>query len=243
LIRSAGGEILAGVSVRQIRPRPEGGLWIEHDQQREHFDKVIFTGPVNVLQMVAAQELLNVAKGGAEVEYLGVICMVLVTRKPLVPYYIVNIADKRSSFTGIIGMSNVVASDETAGLCLTYLPKYVLSTDPLLQQTDDELREIFFDGLHLMFPDFKTEEIVSVHINRATKVQPLQVLNYSSIAPQVVTAHEDFFVLNTSQFIHGTLNNNEVIGAVNAFLKEYGARIERAESSNQQVSPSPALLA
>ena len=33
---------------------------------REHCDKVIFTGPVNVLQMVAARELLNVAKGGGD---------------------------------------------------------------------------------------------------------------------------------------------------------------------------------
>ena len=156
----------------------------EHDEQREYCDKVIFTGPVNVLQMVAARELLNVAKGGGEVEYLGVICMVLVTRRPLVPYYLVSIADKRIPFTGVIGMSNVVAREETAGRCLTYLPKYVLSTDPLLQRPDDELRALFFNGLRLMFPDLKTEEIEGAHLNRAIKVQPLQVLNYSSIVPK-----------------------------------------------------------
>ena len=243
LIRAADGEIRTGVSVRQIRPRSEGGLWVECEQNRDRFDKVIFTGPTNILQIVAARELLDVASGGDAVEYLGVICMVLVTRRPLVPYYVVNIAEKRIPFTGIIGMSNLVAPEETAGRCLTYLPKYVLSTDPLLQRPDDELRMLFFEGLGLMFPDLKTEDIEGAYINRAVKVQPLQVLNYSSIVPKVATAHQDFFVLNTSQFVHGTLNNNEVIVAVNEFLKEYGSRFEEPSRAKQQTNTAKAVLA
>jgi protoporphyrinogen oxidase len=211
-------------------------LWVEHGEHRNHFDKVIFTGPVSVLQKVTASELLNIKNSSKTVEYLGVICMVLVTRKPLVPYYVVNIADDRIPFTGIIGMSNVVAPEETAGRHLTYLPKYVLSGDPLLKRTDEELRSLFFGGLYLMFPNLKAEEIESVHINRAFKVQPLQVLNYSNFVPQVATNHEDFFVLNTSQFVNGTLNNNEVVGTVDAFLKEYGANLERSTDRGHQVS-------
>ena len=57
-----------------------------------------------------------------------------------------------------------------------------------------------------------------MHINRAVKVQPLQVLDYSKLVPQVSSEHPDFFVLNTAQFAHMTLNNNEVISAVNQFL-------------------------
>jgi protoporphyrinogen oxidase len=244
LIQAGGGEILTGVSVRRILLSSDGGLWVEVDQARQRFDKVIFTGPVNILQRVAARELLDIANGdAAAVEYLGVLCMALVTQKPLVPYYVVNIADKRIPFTGVIGMSNVVAPGETAGRCLTYLPKYVLSTDPLLQRPDEELCALFFNGLRLMFPDLKIEEIERVHLNRAVKVQPLQVLNYSSIVPKVATAHPDFFVLNTSQFVHGTLNNNEVIATVDAFLNEYGARIEQASHSKNQVSVRHALMA
>ena len=203
---------------------------MEHGHNRDRFDKVIFTGPVNVLQKVTAPEMLQVTNGCAPVEYLGVICMVLVTRRRLVPYYVVNIADERIPFTGVIGMSNVVASDQTAGRYLTYLPKYVLSDDPLLKRTDEELREMFLAGVRLMFPELKWDEIEALHINRAFKVQPLQVLNYSHLVPQVVTRHEDFFVLNTSQFVNGTLNNNEVIGAVDAFLQEHGTKLDRSGS-------------
>jgi protoporphyrinogen oxidase len=221
-IRSAGGVIRTEVAVSRISPSIEGGLAVKYENQTEHFDKIIFTSPVNVLRQVADPSLIKLDDRGNGVEYLGVICMVLVTRKPLVPYYIVNIADPRIPFTGIIGMSNLVHTEETAGLHVTFLPKYLDSNSPVLRTPDAELKSEFFAGLRLMFPDLDEKGIESVHINRATKVQPLQVLNYSKLVPQVASEHPDFFVLNTSQFTHMTLNNNEVIAAVDGFLDQFG---------------------
>jgi protoporphyrinogen oxidase len=222
-IRDSGGAIRTGVSVRRIEPCDEGGLLVHYDDRVERFDKVVFTGPVNVLAAVAAGSLFRLDRPlEAKVEYLGVICMVLVTKQPLVPYYVVNIADDRVPFTGIIGMSNLVSTDETAGLHLTFLPKYVHSDDPLLRSPEEELRNMFMRGLHIMFPDLDPTSIVGVHINRAVKVQPLQVLNYSHLMPTVSTWHKDFFVLNTSQFAANTLNNNEVIRSVDAFVRTHG---------------------
>jgi protoporphyrinogen oxidase len=226
VIRLSGGDIRTGVSVKSIRPYSTKGLCVEHEHETEYFDKVIFTSPVNVLQHVAPTGLATVEGHNGSVEYLGVVCTVLVTRKPLVPYYVVNIADRRIPFTGIIGMSNLVSPQETAGRQLTYLPKYVLSDDPLLRRPDEEIRKLFFDGLRVMFSNVEEYGIEGVHINRALKVQPLQVLNYSTFVPKVVTAHNDFFVLNTSQFVNCTLNNNEVVRAVDTFLEQHGSRLE-----------------
>ena len=218
LVKAAGGRIRTNTSVKKILPGNNGGLWIEHNDTKEYFDKVIFTSPVDVLQQVAGNELIRAERAGTGVEYLGVICMVLVTREPLVPYYVVNIADDRVPFTGIIGLSNLVDSAETAGLHVTFLPKYVHSDSAQLAATDDEVRALFFAGLDIMIPDWRARGLESVHINRAKRVQPLQVLNYSQLVPQVHSDHPDFYVLNTTQFTHMTLNNNEVIRAVDEFL-------------------------
>jgi protoporphyrinogen oxidase len=231
-IEAAGGEIRKNAAVRHIRPHPEGGLWIEWENRRERFDKVVFTSPLNVLQTTAARELLTLNGRGDKVEYLGVVCMALVTRKPLVPYYVVNIADERIPFTGVIGMSNLVSLEETAGRHLTYLPKYVLSDDPFLRQPDEHVRAEFFRGIDVLFPDLRPDDIEAVHINRAMKVQPLQVLNYSTLVPTAVTEHPDFFILNTSQFVNGTLNNNEVVRAVNEFVAGHGTRLRPAHASH-----------
>jgi protoporphyrinogen oxidase len=156
-----------------------------------------------------------------DVEYLGVVCMAMVTRKPFCPYYILNIADERIPFTGVIGMSSLVDTAETAGLHLTYLPKYVLSDDAALRRPDEELKAEFMAGFRRMFPDFPESEIERVVVNRAVKVQPLQVLGYSRLVQPPRTRHPDFYVVNTAQFASNTLNNNEVIRSVNAFLDQF----------------------
>jgi protoporphyrinogen oxidase len=232
VITAGGGDIVREVTVRQIAPAPRG-IGVSTDRGDSTFDKVVFTGPVNVLRRVAGG--LAQVEGGSDVEYLGVLCVVLVTRAPLMPYYVLNIADDRVPFTGIIGMSNVVSTEETAGRYITYVPRYVLSTDPELETPDEDVRASFLAGIRRLFPGFDTANIESVHVNRAAKVQPLQVIDYSRLVPRAETRHPDFFVLNTAQFVHGTLNNNSVIAAVNEFVAERAAVFSAA--------PAPATVA
>jgi protoporphyrinogen oxidase len=219
-IAAGGGSVQLGVDVKSVRPRASGGIEVTTASGAEAFDKVIFTGPVNVLRTVADPALVQVPPQG-DVEYLGVLCMALVTRKPFCPWYILNIADERVPFTGVIGMSSLVDTSETSGLYLTYLPKYVLSDDAALSRPDEEVKDEFMAGFRRMFPDFPESEIAGVHLNRAVKVQPLQVLGYSGLVQPPRTRHGDFYVVNTAQFSSNTLNNNEVIRSVNAFLEQF----------------------
>lgn len=220
-IKAGNGSVQQQVSVQKISANANGGVDIESDAGQQHFNKVIFTSPVNVLKSAADSSLISIEETGHQVEYLGVVCAVLLTKKPLVPYYIVNITDKEIPFTGVIAMNNVVDTKETAGLSMTYLPKYILSTDEFIQKSDDEIKALFMDGLKRMFPNLEDYGIVDFHVNRAYKVQPLQVLNYSKLVPSVKTSHPDFYVLNTTQFVNNTLNNNEVIKAVNGFVEQH----------------------
>jgi protoporphyrinogen oxidase len=219
-LAAACGELRTGVEVTSVRPRAGGGVEVAAGGATLDFDKLVFTGPVNVLRQVADPALAEVPPAG-DVEYLGVVCMALVTRKPFCPYYVLNIADDRVPFTGVIGMSSLVDTSETAGLHLTYLPRYVLSDDAALRRPDAEHVSEFLAGFRRMFPTFPESEIAGIHVNRAVKVQPLQVLGYSAKVQPPSTRHPDFYVVNTAQFASNTLNNNEVIRSVNAFLERF----------------------
>jgi protoporphyrinogen oxidase len=225
LVASRGGEVRCNVEVTRLQPVNGGGIEVAtRGAPAERFDKVIFTSPVNVLRATADERLVDVPKAPRDVEYLGVLCGALVTKKPLAPYYILNIGDERIPFTGVIGTSTIVAARETNGLALTYLPKYVLSDDPLLQAPEADIQKLFRDGLAAMFPDLATDDIVSLQVNRAVKVQPLQVIDYSQLVQQPATKHPDFFVLNSAQLVANTLNNNEVVRSVEDFLARFGDR-------------------
>ena len=135
------------------------------------------------MRAVVDPALVSVPAGGKDVEYLGVVCLVVLTRKPLEPYYVSTSPTSDSPFTGVIGMSTLVDTAETAGLHMNYLPKYVLSDDPLLKAPDASIRKPFMRGLEAMFPDFAEADVVACTCNRAVKVQPLQVLGYSQLVP------------------------------------------------------------
>ncbi|HQU60533.1 MAG TPA: FAD-dependent oxidoreductase, partial [Saprospiraceae bacterium] len=180
-----GVDLRLSTAVEHIRPDKDGGIIIEYDGQEEHFDKVIFTAPVNVLEKTVDPALANLKQKGKGVEYLGVVCMIVLTHKPFTPFYVLNIADEEIPFTGVIGMSTLVDTKETGNCYMTYLPKYILSDDPILRKPDEEIKAWFLDGLMKMYPALKKEDIVDVFINRAFKVQPLQVLNYSEKIPQM----------------------------------------------------------
>ena len=221
-------------AVEHIAPNPNGGILVHANGQKQPFDKVVFTGPTGLLEQLADTALHDITGNIRAVEYLGVVCMILVLRKPLTPFYVLNIADDRIPFTGVIGMSTLVDTRETGDHHLVYLPKYVVSDDPFLKKEEKEIKALFFEGLKRMYPDFSMEHVVSVHINRAIKVQPMQTLNYSKIIPKVKTKHPDFFVLNTAQFVNNTLNNNSVTTQVEAFLQQFGINLEQGQYCEQK---------
>lgn len=226
LLEEKGSEMMLNTAIKSIDADPGGGINLSYEDKVENFDKVIFTAPLNILKKTTSPELIEISNVDEPVEYLGVVCLVLITRKPLTPYYILNIADSSIPFTGVIGMSSLVDLDETAGLHITYFPKYVSSDDPIWQKKENELKDIFLDGVYRLYPELNKEDIVSTHINKALKVQPLQVINYSEIIPQIETKHKDFFVLNTSQFVNDTLNNNSVAKHVSHFVESFNKELE-----------------
>jgi protoporphyrinogen oxidase len=222
-IRAGGGEIRVKAAVESIVASAGGGIDLRCDGRAEHFDKVIATTPVDMLRRLCDASLLTVPERDRDVEYLGVVCVAVLTRQPLTPYYVLNVADEKVPFTGVIGMSTIVDTAQTGGLHLTYLPKYVLGDDAMLEQADDTIKSEFLAALRRMYPTFPPGDIVGVHVHRARRVQPLQVLGYSSLVPQPRTLHADFLVLNTAQFVNNTLNNNEVIRSVEQFLADQAA--------------------
>lgn len=232
-VKRSGGAVHTGVDVECISPGINGSIDVSVANRCETFDRVVFTGPADVMRRIVHPSLVDVPPSG-KIEYLGVICLAIVTKRPLVPFYIVNISDQSIPFTGVIGMSSLVSTEETGGLYLTYCPKYVLSSDDLFSRSDPELLERFMAGLRSLVPALDSSDITYAQIHRAARVQPLQVVGYSKLVQQARTRSTAFFVLNTTQFVSSTLNNNEVICAVDGFLDTFRAQFaEPAGSAGQ----------
>jgi protoporphyrinogen oxidase len=190
------------------------------------FDQVFFTAPTSLAAKVAGPGLQPYVRKMAEWyptsnAYLGVICLVLVLKKPLTPYYVLNIGEDLG-LTGLIEMTNLIdTAEETKGRSLVYLPRYLDSRDAQFEVPDEKvLKDFVGGGLRKLFPDFSEKnDLVSYTVHRARYVQPLPLARESTgeIRP-VPPLERPFQILNTSMLRCATLNNNEVVGLVDEFL-------------------------
>jgi protoporphyrinogen oxidase len=203
------------------------------------YDQVFFTAPARLARPAVGPDLLPVVDrferdNPTAVTYLGVACLVLVLEKPLTPYYVLNIGEPEVELTGLIEMTNLIARpEETRGLSLIYLPRYMDSESEMFSAGDAALRDGLIDrGLKRLFPDFTASGALYAGVHRARHVQPLPLVRGTPPAagPAAPALETPFQILNTALLRCATLNNNEVVALVDRFMAGNAAAL-RATSS------------
>jgi len=206
-IGQLGGRLYPGVRPEKIEAT-EDGIGVSGQGAFREFDACLMTVPTPaILGMVP--DLSDAYKARLSMpKYLGIVCVALVLRRSLSPYYLTNVTDD-VPFTGIVEMTNLIdAAASTSGRSLVYLPKYTAPSDPLFQLKDEEVWNRFAPALFRIHPTLKRSEIESIHIFRERFVQPVPTLNYSKQAPTICTGIPHLFVANSTQIVNDTLNNN-----------------------------------
>jgi protoporphyrinogen oxidase len=216
-----GVEFKLNADVKQVNPQENGsiGLVVSNDDMFE-FDNVIST--LSSLQSVKLADSLTEHEKEIHknVKYLGVICPSVLLSKHISPYYVTNITDTGTPFTGIIEMTALIDKNaELQGKNLVYLPKYVDPDDALFNADDSEIREIFLGSLLKMYPEISDKDILFFGISKARIVFALPTIDYSLNLPGIETSIRNFYIINSAQIINGTLNVNETIQVAESKLK------------------------
>ena len=204
------------------------------------YDQVFFTAPTRLARGAVGPDLLPVVErferdNPTAVTYLGVACLVLVLEKPLTPYYVLNIGEPGVELTGLIEMTNLIARpEETRGLSLIYLPRYMDSESEMFSAGDAALRDGLIErGLKRLFPDFAASRALYAGVHRARHVQPLPLVRGTppAAAPAAPALEAPFQIVNTALLRCATLNNNEVVALVDRFMAGNAAGLRAASAT------------
>lgn len=228
-ITRAGGEIHCGAPVAALEESAAEGepVTVRTAAGRAfEFDRVISTLPTAVLERVGPGVAWREARTGARPRFLGVVCLALVLRRPLNPYYVTNLIQKGFPFTGIIGVSNLTGPEELGGWHLAVLPRYDIPASPYFERGRDELAGEFTEALRPIWPDIQ-QNVVSCHVNRERMVQALWI---DSPPPPLHgparSASGRIWSVNAELTGRDTLNNNAIIRvagqAAVEFLRDSG---------------------
>lgn len=183
-------------------------------------DKVISTLPSHISVGICGGISKEERNKHLAIRYLGVICATILLNRRISPYYVTNITESNTPFTGVIEMTALINPDQIKGHHLIYLPKYINSDDKLLNEPNEKLSETFLQDFLKMYPDVKSENILFCGVSKAKNVFSLPVLNYSENLPGIKTSVKNYFIINSAQIYNGTLNVNETIEVAETKLSE-----------------------
>jgi len=192
------------------------------------FDRVICTAAAPLVPKLIPGLTGAERERWEAVKYQGIVCASLVLAKPLANFYVTNITESWVPFTAVIEMTALVDRAEFDGKHLVYLPKYVASNDPLLNESAEAIRESFLAALERMYPHFQRSDVLAFEIARVTYVFPIPALGYSERLPGFETSIPGVFAVNSAHIVNGTLNVNETLALAERFATS--AAPERFES-------------
>jgi protoporphyrinogen oxidase len=198
-IQSSGGRVWTKAPVQQVVIREGRALGLARAGETRHFDAVLSTLPLSVLnRLLAAGGAAPLEAAGAP-DYFGIVCGVLVLDRPLTGFWTLNIADERIPFTGVIETTAYIDPVHVGGHHLVYLPKYTAPGSELLQRPDDEIRQLWMSELLKMFPAFETRALRQFLVFRERYVQPVLSLNSSDRIPPIHTSIPGLYLATTAQ--------------------------------------------
>ncbi len=208
-IRARGGQITTGVAVHQVRVHEGRVCGLRLSDGDIDSDGAVLTLQTPIARRLLPPEASDVnARWSLLEDYLGIVCMLLVLRRSLSPYYTLNITDERIPFTGVIETTNLIDRQFTNGYHLVYLPKYVAPDNLFAQMNDEALHRSFMVYLRQMFPDLQPDDIAAVRIGRERHVEPLHPIGRTDDIPPFTTAVAGLYLVNSSQ-IYPQLTNGE----------------------------------
>lgn len=253
-IREAGGTIRLHAPAERLVTRDGAIIGVVSGGETLAADAVVLTTPLPLTARLlseraaegiepddARERIATYTRQVRDVEgYLGVVCLLLMLRRRLSPYYTLYLADDALPFTAIIETTNLIDPALVGGRHLVYLPKYVHSSSAFFAAPDDAVREQFLAGARRVFPDLRDADIVAAPVFRAPHVEPLHPLGSLGTIPPTRTPIGGLWLGSTKHF-YPRLNNGEAVTRLGYDLA--GQVIEAAERGELRVAPEPQFAA
>jgi protoporphyrinogen oxidase len=166
-------------------------------------------------------------------EYLGVLCPLLITKKQLLPYYVLNITDESIPFTAVVETTNLIHPEHIKGYHLIYLPKYLAPDNEMAKWSDEQVKAEWMKHFKRMFPDYDESNILEFIVQKARYVEPIRPMGTLDDIPPVKTPVERLYMGNTVM-IYPELGNGE---AVTRFAFKMAAQV--VEDAQRWPAPDP----
>jgi len=213
-IVASGGSVETSAAVSEIIAGEAPGVAVRVGGEVRWFDKVISTVPSRVLRKLGPDLGLGGVTAGHAPSFLGVVCLALVMKKQVSPFYVTNLIERGLPFTGVIEISAMTGTEEMNGHHLVMLPRYDEPNSPWFDRPEAEVAAEFLAALRKVRPDVE-QHVERYYVHRARHVQALWIQEPPKDQGPRHTPDGRVWSVNSEMAGRDTLNNNAIVQVAN----------------------------
>jgi protoporphyrinogen oxidase len=224
-IRSLGGQVHAGKPVERIVGADGQAIGLVVDGRLRRFDQILCTLAPPQARSLLSDDLLAQVPGD-HCRYIGVVSLLLRTRRSISPYYHLNITDRRVPLTTVVETTHVVDPEQVGGH-LVYVSRYVEPDHRLHRASSPEVQAELLGHARTIFPDLSDDDILHTVVQRARITEPVHLLGGAKRLPDVF-AVRGLALASTAHVYPEILSGQAVIGVVDEVVPGIVQRLPRA---------------
>lgn len=195
-ITAQGGQIHLSTPVEEVLI--EGGRLngIRVKGERRDYEQVISTIPLQYVPGLIPGLPEAQRKQYAQVQNIGVVCLLFKLRQPVTENFWLNISDSGIEIPGIIEMSNLQPFEQT----IVYVPYYMPQSHPKFGWSDERIIAEATGYLKRINPVLTDADIIDVHASRYAYAQPICQPHFASQLPPIAADIDGLYIADTSYY-------------------------------------------
>ena len=198
-LEERGVRLALGTEVRSIRSE-EGRVLVETSGGLEMFDALLATTPTRLFMRLTQGLSGDYRQEYDRGDFFGAHSVILGLNRPLMEgIYWLNVNDPGFPFLAVVEHTNYMPASDYGGLHVVYLGNYLPMSDPLFQQSDEEVLGRFLAAVRRINPAFDESWVVESHVFKAPYAQPIVTVDYHRHIPPHATPLPGVYLANMFQ--------------------------------------------
>ncbi len=202
ILRGMGADIRLNTPVQAIRPKMEGGVWLDVEGGTQEFDQCLFTGSPTLLARLAPALQDDYLRGLLELKSLGAVVMTITLKHQLSEqgYYWFNLPKAEGfPFLALVEHTNYLPKEHYGGDHIVYCGDYLETDHEYFSLSKEELLQRFLPALKKINPKFQPDWVTGSWLYRTNYAQPVPFVNHSRNIPAIRTPLPGLFFASMSQ--------------------------------------------
>lgn len=216
-----GGQIFTEAAIESVEAA-DGRVAVTVGGQKEIFDKVFVTTPVNVFLRLTkglpSDDLARLSR----IKYRGAHVALLVLDRQFFQdgYYWVSVNDRALPMLAVVEHTNWAPKADYGGKTVLYIGNYPDPADPINQMDDGAVLKLYEEHLQKLNPDFHRGWIEKYWIFKDPNAQPVAEIGYQDIIPDYQTPIENLYLVTMAQIFPDDRGTNNSVRQAKEVIKE-----------------------